>query len=156
METFMLRCIAGAAPARQKESTHPMLEKPELDDTQISACLQEAYGLAVAQLAFLPLGADQNTAVYRAVAADGRAYFLKLRRDPFDPLSVTLPAYLHEQGIAPDHPAAGNPRRNVCGPSCPPLPSSSTPLSTGATAITWSSGAPVGGPLARRSNNCTR
>ena len=72
-----------------------MLEKPDLPDRIILAGLQEAYGLQAYQLTFLPLGADVNTAVYRAVARDGAAYFLKLRKVGFDPISVTVPQNRH-------------------------------------------------------------
>lgn len=40
-----------------------MLTKPDLKDEKIIACLQEHYGLDVAEISFLPLGADFNTAV---------------------------------------------------------------------------------------------
>ena len=63
-----------------------MLERPDLPDERLMGGLQAAYGLRLSQLTFLPLGADVNSAVYRAVAADGRPYFLKLRRGPFDAL----------------------------------------------------------------------
>jgi spectinomycin phosphotransferase len=76
-----------------------MLEKPDLADEKIVACLQAAYGAPVSQLAFLPLGADVNAAVYRAVAQDGATYFVKLRRGPFDETVVTLPKFLSDQGI---------------------------------------------------------
>jgi spectinomycin phosphotransferase len=46
------------------------------------------------------LGADLNTAVYRAVADDGTPYFCKLRGGVFDETSVTLPKFLSDQGIA--------------------------------------------------------
>jgi len=55
--------------------------------------------LRVVHLAFLPLGADRNTAVYRAVADDDKPYFVKLRRGIFDETSVTLPKCLSDQGI---------------------------------------------------------
>ena len=55
-----------------------MLEKPDLQDDHIIVCVQEAYGLRVIHIAFLPLGADRNTAVYRIVVDDGTPYFLKL------------------------------------------------------------------------------
>lgn len=42
-----------------------MLEKPELEDQNIVDCLRSEYGLGVEAITFLPLGADQNTAVYR-------------------------------------------------------------------------------------------
>ncbi len=78
-----------------------MLEKPDLSDRSIIACLRDAYGLAGAQITFLPLGADANAAVYRVVAADGAAYFLKLRRGDFDEIAVALPRFLSDQGILP-------------------------------------------------------
>ncbi|HET9221503.1 MAG TPA: phosphotransferase [Roseiflexaceae bacterium] len=54
----------------------------------------------VVQIAFLPLGADSNSAVYRAVTADHTLYFVKLRRGIFDQTSVELPRFLSDQGIA--------------------------------------------------------
>ncbi len=77
-----------------------MLEKPDLPDEKIIACLQTAYGLPINQVTFLPLGADLNTAVYRVVAADETPYFLKLRSGPFDEAAVTLPKWLSDQGVA--------------------------------------------------------
>jgi spectinomycin phosphotransferase len=76
-----------------------MLEKPDLQDEQIIACLQDEYGLLAVQLAFLPLGADRDTAVYRAIADDGTPYFCKLRRGVFDETSVALSKCLSDQGI---------------------------------------------------------
>jgi spectinomycin phosphotransferase len=76
-----------------------VLTKPEIADESIAACLQTSYDINVDELAFLPLGADQATAVYRVVAASGRPYFLKLRRGEFKALSVALPRFLGEQGI---------------------------------------------------------
>jgi spectinomycin phosphotransferase len=76
-----------------------VLEKPDLKDEAIIACLQDQYGLHIDQLAFLPLGADLNTAVYRAVSDQGAAYFVKLRRGAFDEIAVTLPHWLSEWGI---------------------------------------------------------
>ena len=78
-----------------------MLEKPDLQDSKIIACLQDEYGLNVVQLAFLPLGADLNTAVYRVVADDTVSYFVKLRGGVFDETSVALPKFLSDQGIEP-------------------------------------------------------
>jgi spectinomycin phosphotransferase len=78
-----------------------MLEKPDLPDEKIIACLRDEYGLVAVQIAFLPLGADLNTAVYRAIADNQTPYFLKLRRGVFDETSVALPKFLSDQGIAP-------------------------------------------------------
>jgi spectinomycin phosphotransferase len=76
-----------------------MLEKPDLPDERLIACLKADYGLRVAELAFLPLGADVNTAVYRPVARDGTAYFVKLRRGALDETVVLVPRLLHDLGI---------------------------------------------------------
>ena len=53
----------------------------------------------VVQIAFLPLGADQNTAVCRASADDTTDYFVKLRLGNFDEASVALPRFLSDQGV---------------------------------------------------------
>ena len=76
-----------------------MLEKPDLPEAQIIACLHAAFGLCVKQLIFLPLGADVNAAVYRLQAEPGQAYFVKLKRGAFAEIGVTLPDFLHAQGI---------------------------------------------------------
>ena len=76
-----------------------MLEKPDLQDEKLIACIQDAYGLRVVQVDFLPLGADLNTAVYRVVADDRTPYFLKLRGGIFDETSVALPKFLSDHGI---------------------------------------------------------
>ena len=57
--------------------------------------------MRVVHVAFLPLGADLNTAVYRAVADDETPYFVKLRRGVFDETAVALPKFLSDQGIVP-------------------------------------------------------
>ncbi len=75
-----------------------MLEKPDLSEEKIAACVREAYGLSVDQVVFLPLGADGNTAVYR-LTSNPPVYFLKLRGGLFDETSVTLPQCLNERGI---------------------------------------------------------
>ena len=75
-----------------------MLTKPDIADELIISRLQDEYNLHVSTLTFLPLGADMGTAVYRIVADDGTAYFLKLRKG-FDEISVTVPLFLKSQGI---------------------------------------------------------
>jgi len=76
-----------------------MLEKPDLQDQLIISRLQDEYGLHVNQLTFLPLGADVNTAVFRVVTEDEKAYFLKLRKGDFDEITVAVPQFLKAQGI---------------------------------------------------------
>ena len=77
-----------------------MLEKPNLADENIIARLRADFDFPIAQLRFLPLGADLGTAVYRAETDDGRAYFVKLRSGAFDPNTVRVPAFLAAQGIS--------------------------------------------------------
>src|SRR5690349_3580280 len=76
-----------------------MLEKPSISDEKIIACIQEAYGLSILEIAFLPLGADVNTAVYQATSNDGISYFVKLRSGYFEETSLTLPKFLSDQKI---------------------------------------------------------
>ena len=66
-----------------------MLERPDLQDEKIIACLREEYGLLIDRVAFLPLGADLNTTVFRIVARDEKPYFLKLRAGNLNETSVT-------------------------------------------------------------------
>jgi spectinomycin phosphotransferase len=75
-----------------------MLEKPDIPDELIIFRLQEQYNLHVAELSFLPLGADMGTVVYRMVADDETTYFLKLRKG-FDEITVVVPLFLKTQGI---------------------------------------------------------
>lgn len=81
-----------------------MLEKPDVPDESLVACLRDHYGLHVTQIAFLPLGNDVDTAAYRVVADDATSYFLKLRSwlrsGHFDATSVAIPRFLHDRGIA--------------------------------------------------------
>jgi len=76
-----------------------MLEKPDLPDEKISACLLAEFGLRVTRLEFLPLGADRNSAVYQAVTEDSARWFVKLRQGVFDEVSVELPKFLSGQGL---------------------------------------------------------
>jgi spectinomycin phosphotransferase len=76
-----------------------MLEKPNIADFTITAALRDAYRIDAASLDFLPLGYDSYAGVYRAEAADGRVYFVKVRSDGVYPPSVSVPHALIEQGI---------------------------------------------------------
>lgn len=75
-----------------------MLEKPDIADELIISRLQEEYGLHVATLIFLPIGADLRTAVYRVTTEDETIYFLKLRRK-FKDVIVRVPLFLKEIGV---------------------------------------------------------
>lgn len=76
-----------------------MLEKPAVPDETIAALLAAEFGLEQPRLAFLPIGADPHSAVYRADAAGGQAYFLKLRTGNFDEALTAVPRFLHGLGI---------------------------------------------------------
>jgi spectinomycin phosphotransferase len=75
-----------------------MLERPDIDDRIIIARLHEAYALQVKRLEFLPLGADENTAVFRVITGDETEYFLKLRKGDFNEIAVEVPHYLKAEG----------------------------------------------------------
>ena len=76
-----------------------MLEKPDLADEKIAACLEANYGISATDIAFLQLGADSNSWVYRVAAKDGMVIFLKAKKgSPYLP-SLVIPRYLRDQGI---------------------------------------------------------
>ena len=76
-----------------------MLEEPAIRVGDIATCLSSAYGLHARQIEFLPLGADENTAVYRVETQDGQEYFLKLRRGRVFEAAILVPNYLHTLGV---------------------------------------------------------
>jgi spectinomycin phosphotransferase len=76
-----------------------MLEKPDLPNEQIIAAIRNEYQLTLSEVAFLPIGADFRTAVYRATTPDETPYFLKLRKGSWQETSVTLPKFLYDQGV---------------------------------------------------------
>src|SRR6266516_7610225 len=75
-----------------------MLTKPDIKAELIISRLQEDYDLHIAELTFLPIGADSRTAVYRVLAEDGTAYFMKLRKK-FNDVIVRVPLFLKENGV---------------------------------------------------------
>jgi spectinomycin phosphotransferase len=81
-----------------------MREPPDVSDASLRACLRDHFGVRVTEIAFLPIGNDVDTAVYRVVTDDATPYFLKLRgwrrSGRFDATTVTIPRFLHDQGIA--------------------------------------------------------
>jgi spectinomycin phosphotransferase len=77
-----------------------MLEKPLISDNAIMDCLRDGYGIQTAELAFLPIGNDNNSWVYRADTADGSPYFVKLKKGAVYPPSLSVPHFLRSLGIA--------------------------------------------------------
>jgi spectinomycin phosphotransferase len=75
-----------------------MLERPNLADDLIAACLHQAFGIAVTTLEFLPIGNDPTAWVYK-VSSTTEIYFLKVKRGFIAPASVNVPYYLHQSDI---------------------------------------------------------
>jgi spectinomycin phosphotransferase len=96
-----------------------MLVDPGLHHETILACVRDAYGLPMVELAFLPFGADRNTSVYRAVAESGTHCSLKVRLGAFDETSVLLPKFLRDQRVAQII-APSKARRAARGPAWTP------------------------------------
>lgn len=76
-----------------------MIEKHPLSDQLIITCLKTHYGIDVAALTFLPLGADINASIYKAETKDQTSYFIKLKRGDQHDISVMIAELLHEAGI---------------------------------------------------------
>lgn len=76
-----------------------MLDKPRLADEDMRACLAQSYGLMAGTITFLPLGYDSRAGVYRAEVG-GQDYFVKVKQDTIDPVTVLLPRYLQDHGIS--------------------------------------------------------
>src|SRR5918998_1584235 len=88
-------CQSGDASA----AVGLMRDDPGLDLDTIAACLDAEYGLRVSAITFLPLGYDLNAAVYKVIAEDGRAYFLKVRFRPVQESGLLVPWTLSNRGI---------------------------------------------------------
>jgi spectinomycin phosphotransferase len=76
-----------------------MIEKHLLSDQFIINCLNADYGIKVAVLTFLPLGADMNASVYKAQTYDQTCYFVKLKRGHRYDMSIAILALLQASGI---------------------------------------------------------
>lgn len=73
--------------------------KQAISDERIIDCLTTDYGIKVAKLTFLPIGADVNASVYKAEAHDQSSYFIKLKRGHYHDISAIIITLLHETGI---------------------------------------------------------
>ncbi|MGV8948771.1 MAG: phosphotransferase family protein [Candidatus Paracaedibacter sp.] len=76
-----------------------MLEKQPFLDQRIMNCLNADYGIEVASLTFLPLGADGHASLYKAEAHDQSSYFVKLKHDHQDDIGPMITAFLHDAGL---------------------------------------------------------
>lgn len=73
--------------------------KQAISDERIIDCLNTEYGIKVARLTFLPIGADLNASVYKAETHNLSSYFIKLKRGHHHDISATIIALLHDAGI---------------------------------------------------------
>ena len=64
----------------------------------VISSLNTNYGIKVATLTLLPLGADTNASVYKAQAHDQTSYFVKLKRGHHHDISVVIVNMLSESG----------------------------------------------------------
>jgi len=71
-----------------------MLRPPDVPPQQIAAALREAYAIQATQVEFLPLGADADSAAFRA-----DDWFVKLRRGPHGAVGAQVAHELFAQGI---------------------------------------------------------
>jgi spectinomycin phosphotransferase len=76
-----------------------MRDDPGLNLDAIAACLDAQYDLRVSEITFLPLGYDLNAAVYKVIAEDETAYFLKIRFGPVRESELLVPWAMAKHGI---------------------------------------------------------
>lgn len=76
-----------------------MLVKQPFSEQRIIDCLNTDYGIQVAALTFLPLGADINASVYKAEVQGQPSYFVKLKRGHHHNISIAIVELLHNAGI---------------------------------------------------------
>ena len=76
-----------------------MLDRPDIADEDLATLLLVSWQIEAAELRFLPLGADINTAVFRVDSTDAKRFFVKLRSGAPDVSAFRVPAYLHQAGI---------------------------------------------------------
>lgn len=69
-----------------------------MDNQKIIDCLYVDYGIEVAKLTYLPIGADMNATVYKAETSD-QSYFIKLKRGHHHDMSVVIITLLHDAEI---------------------------------------------------------
>ncbi len=76
-----------------------MIEKQSLSDQRIIDCLNTDYGIKVATLTFIPLGADMDASVYKAQTYDQSSYLVKLKRGYHHDIGAIIQLLLHDAEI---------------------------------------------------------
>lgn len=77
-----------------------MLIEPEGLSGKIASILQYQYEINIDQIKFLPIGADQNTIVYKVNTVNQLEYFVKLRKEHFSEASILIPEQLHSSNVS--------------------------------------------------------
>lgn len=62
-------------------------------------CLREFYGLEIATLVLLSLGADRNASLYKAKSTDHKFYFIKTRQGPFSESHMEVLSLLQQAAV---------------------------------------------------------
>ena len=75
-----------------------VMEKEHLIEQLVISNLKNSYGIDVANLISLPLGADADALIYKVQTPDQTTYFVKLKRGQHD-ISMNLQLLLHDSGI---------------------------------------------------------
>jgi spectinomycin phosphotransferase len=76
-----------------------MREPPGLADDTIVGALRAGFGIQAAALRLLPVGNDADSWAYRVQAAQGPAYFLKVRAGANPTRGAAVPSHLHRHGV---------------------------------------------------------
>ena len=76
-----------------------MIEKQSLSDQRIIDCLNIDYGIKVATLTFIPLGADMDASVYKAQTHEQSSYFIKVKCGHHHDIGTIIQLLLHDAGI---------------------------------------------------------
>lgn len=66
---------------------------------RITGALRNSYDIDVLTIEFLPLGADMNASVYKVQGRDQKSYFVKLKRNYRQDISIKIAWLLHESGL---------------------------------------------------------
>ncbi|RZI45899.1 aminoglycoside phosphotransferase family protein [Candidatus Finniella inopinata] len=76
-----------------------MIEKPPFSKKRIIDCVKINYGIEVAMLTVLPLGADMHASVYKAQTHNRSSYFIKIKRGHHHDISAITIELLRNAGI---------------------------------------------------------
>jgi spectinomycin phosphotransferase len=77
-----------------------MQEASAISRSILTMAVQDNYDIEVADLTFLPIGADASACVYRVASKNGTHYFLKVRKGEINQASLAIPHYLQQTGVA--------------------------------------------------------